>query len=86
MITHVGSPRGHEDGKVCEVIAGACGRVVVDVDGLAAVSGPVALQAVQLVLPEGALGHISFSVYGLKGLKKKRKKKERNKDAFNCRW
>lgn len=73
MITHVGSPRGHKDGKVCEVIAGACGCVAVDVDGLAAVSGPVALQAVQLILPEGALGHISFSVYGLKGFKKKKK-------------
>lgn len=76
MITHIGSPRGHEDGKVCEVIAGACGCVAVDMDGLAAVSGPVALQAVQLVLPEGALGHISFSVYGLKGLKKNKNKKE----------
>lgn len=65
MITHIGSPRGHEDGKVCEVIAGAGGCVAVDVDGLAAARGPVALQAVRLVLPEGTLGHISFSVYGL---------------------
>lgn len=73
MITHISSPRGHEDGKVCEVVAGAGGCIVVDVDRLAAVSGPVALQAVRLVLPEGALRHISFSVYGLWGA-------ERNKD------
>ena len=77
MITHIGSPGGHEDGKVCEVIAGAGGCVAVDVDGLAAVSGPVALQAVRLVLPEGALHRIGFSVYGLQGTK-------RNKDAVNC--
>lgn len=74
MLTHVGSPRGHEDSKVCEVIAGASGRIVVDVDCLAAVSGPPALQAIRLVLPEGALRHISFSVYGLQGM-------ERNKDC-----
>lgn len=65
MITHIGSPRGHEDGKVCEVIAGAGGCIAVDVDSLAAMSGPVALHAVRLVLPEGALCHISFSVNGL---------------------
>lgn len=65
MITYIGSPGGHEDGKVCEVIAGAGGCIAINVDGLAAVSGPVALQAVQLVLPEGALRHISFSVNGL---------------------
>lgn len=79
MITHIGSPRGHEDSKVCEVIAGAAGCIAVDVDGFAAVSGPVALQAVRLVLPEGTLGHISFSVYGLQGI-------ERNKDDVNCGW
>lgn len=79
MLTHIGSPRGHEDGKVCEVIAVAGGCIAVDVDGLAAVSGPVALQAVRLVLPEGALRHISYSVYGLWGL-------EWNKDALNCGW
>lgn len=65
MLTHIGSPRGHKDGKVCEVIARAGGCIAVGVDGLAAVSGPVALQAVRFILPEGALGHISFSVYGL---------------------
>lgn len=50
---------------MCEVIAGAGGCVAADVDGLAAVSGPAALQAVRLVLPEGALCHIGFSVYRL---------------------
>lgn len=64
---------------MCEVIAGAGGCIAVHVDGLAAVSGPVASQAVRLVLPEGALCHISFSVYGLSGI-------ERNKDAVNCGW
>lgn len=59
---------------MCEMIAGAGGCVAVDVDCLAAMSGPVALQAVRLILPEGALRHISFSVDGLRG-------KERNKAA-----
>lgn len=63
--THVGAPRGHEDGEVCEVTAGAVGGVAVDVHRLAAMSGPAALQAVCLVLPEGARCHIGFSVYGL---------------------
>lgn len=52
---------------MCEVVAGAGGCVAVDVDRLAAVSGPVALQAVRLVLPEGAFRHISLSVNGLHG-------------------
>lgn len=58
---------------MCEVIARAGGCIAVDVDGLAAVSGPVALQAARLVLPEGALCHISFSVYGLSGIEKQRR-------------
>lgn len=72
MITHIGSPRGHEDGKVCEVIAGAGGCIAVDVDGLAAVSGPVAPQALRLVLPESTHSHISCRVDGLQ-------ERERNK-------
>lgn len=55
---------------MCEVIAGAGGRIAVDVDGRAATSGPVALQAVQLVLPEGTLYCISFCIYGLQGIKR----------------
>lgn len=61
---------------MCEVIAGAGGCVAGDVDGLAAVSGPVALQAVRLVLPEGALRHISFSVYGLQGTEGKQRRRK----------
>lgn len=52
---------------MCEVSAGAGGCIAVDVDCIAAVGGPAALQAVRLVLPEGALGHISFRVDGLQG-------------------
>lgn len=66
-ITHVGPAGGHEDGKVCEVAAGAGGCVAVDVQRLAAVGGPAALQAVRLVLPEGALGHVSLRVDWLLG-------------------
>ena len=72
-ITHVGPSGGHEDGKVCKVSAGAGGCVAVDVDGIAAVGGPAALQAVRLVLPEGALGHISFRVDGLQGTERVRR-------------
>lgn len=66
-ITYVGPPGGHEDGKVCEVAAGAGGCVAVDVQRLAAVDGPAALQAVRLVLPEGALGRVSLRVNWLWG-------------------
>lgn len=52
---------------MCEMAARAGGGVAVDVDSLAAMSGPAALEAVRLILPEGALGHISFSVDGLRG-------------------
>lgn len=71
-ITYVGPAGGHEDGKVCEVAAVAGGRVAVDVQRLAAVGGPAALQAVRLVLPEGALGHVSLRVDWLWGEKKKK--------------
>lgn len=54
---------------MCEVRTGAGGGIAVDVDSPAAVSGPAALQAVRLVLPEGTLGHISFSVCGLQGIR-----------------
>jgi len=55
---------------VCEVIAGAGGCIAADMDRVAALSGPVALQAVRLILPEGTLRHISFSVDGLQGKEK----------------
>lgn len=55
---------------MCEVAAGAGGCVAVDVQRLAAVGGPAALQAVRLVLPEGALGHVSLRVDWLWGEKK----------------
>lgn len=45
-----------------EVVAGAGGGAAVGVQRLAAVGGPVALQAVRLVLPEGALGHVDGGV------------------------
>lgn len=77
MLTHVGSPGGHEESEVCEVIAGAGRFIAAEVHRLAAVSGPPALQAIRLILPEGTLRHISFSVYGLQG-------RERNKDSVNC--
>lgn len=56
---------------MCEVAAGAGGCVAVDVQRLAAVGGPAALQAVRLVLPEGALGHVSLRVDWLWGEKQK---------------
>lgn len=59
---------------MCKVIAGAGGCIAVDVDGLAAMSGPVAPQAVRLVLPEGAFCHISFSVYGLQGIREEQRR------------
>lgn len=45
-----------------EVVAGAGGGAAVDVQRLAALGGPAALQAVCLVLPEGALGHVDGGV------------------------
>lgn len=65
MLTHIGSPRGHEDGEVCEVGAGAGGGVAGDVEGLAAVRGPAAPQEVRLVLPKRTTGHIGLRVDGL---------------------
>lgn len=61
-MTHICSPGRHEDGEVGEVIAGTAGCVAADVDGLAAVSGPATLQAVHLILPEGALCHVKLHV------------------------
>lgn len=75
MNPYIGSPRGHEDGKMCEVVAGARGGIATDVHGLAAVRGPVTLQAVSCVLPEGTFGHVGFEVDGLcrgKGNKRSR--------------
>lgn len=74
-MTHVGSAGGHEDGEVCEVSAGAGGGAAVDVQRLAAVRGPAALQPVCLILPEGTLGHVSFSVYGLLGGERERRRR-----------
>lgn len=59
----IGSARGHEDGEVCEVVAGAAGGIAGDVERLAAVQGPVALQAGCVVLPEGTLGNIGAGIY-----------------------
>lgn len=53
-----------------EVVAGAGGGVAVDVERLAAVGGPVALQAVRRVLPEGALGHVDRGVDWLRRVEK----------------
>lgn len=65
LTTHVGPPRGHEDGEVCEVVAGAGGGVGADVDGPAAPGGPAALQAVGLVLPESTFDGVVLDVDGL---------------------
>lgn len=50
-----------------EVVAGAGGGAAVDVQRLAAVGGPAALQAARLVLPEGALAHVDSDVDRLPG-------------------
>lgn len=61
-ITYVGLPGGHEDGEVCEVVAGAGGGVAAHVDGPATLGGPAALQPLGLVLPEGTFDGIAFGV------------------------
>lgn len=63
--TYVGSPGGHEDGEVCEVVAGAGGGVAAHVDGPAAAGGPAALQLLCLVLPERTFDCVAFRVYRL---------------------
>lgn len=84
LITHVGSPRGHEDGEVREVVAGAGGGVGADVHGPAAPSGPAALQAVGLILPESTFDGV---VLGVHGLRRRRGKKggDANKTKTMCR-
>lgn len=67
---YVGSAGRHEDGEVREVVAGAGGGVAADVERLAAVGGPAALQAVRRVLPEGALGRVNGGVDWLRGSEK----------------
>lgn len=56
---------------MCEVIAGAVGRVAADVECLTAFGGPATLQSVHFILPEGTLCYICFDVYGLGEQKKK---------------
>lgn len=74
--THVGPPGGHEDGEVREVVAGAGGGVAAHVDGLAAPSGPAALQAAGLVLPESTLDGVVSGVHGLQ-----RRRRNKAEDA-----
>ena len=45
-----------------QVVAGAGGGGAVDQQPLTAVGGPVAPQGVQVVLPEGTLGHVGVHV------------------------
>lgn len=83
-VTHVGSPGGHEDGEVREVVAGAGGGVGAHVHGPAAPGGPAALQAVGLVLPESTFDAV---VLGVHGLRRRRGKKggDANKRKTTCR-
>lgn len=95
--TYVGPAGRHEDGEVREVVAGAGGGAAVDVQRLAPVGGPAALQAVRLVLPEGAPGHVGSSVDRLPGREKEAQFEPRSshehaglrgsRDQFDwCRW
>lgn len=72
-LTHVGSAGGHEDGEVRQVVAGAGGGVGAHVHGAAAPSGPAALQAVSLVLPESTLDGVVLGVHGLRRRRGKKK-------------
>ena len=53
-----------------QVVAGARGGGAVDLLPRTAVGGPVALQGVRVVLPEGTLGHVGVHVDRLSGVKR----------------